>query len=203
MPAWYPWPDSNRRARFRKPLLSPPELQGHALTLSVKPPLDGNRPVPFDLPRRDTHRSQTHPVTSSPQPQLYPHNHNSIPTTTSFPRRRESPALRPPTYSWKHPSPHNVTGCIRRMVRGSRIQIPAYAGMTWGCCGNDVMGGNDVRHGPRDSRLRGNDVVGRGNDVMGGNDGGGFSVWRQSGGARDTEPRFDGLCMASSKGILS
>ena len=37
--------------------------------------------------------------------------------------------------------------------------------MTWGCCGNDVMSGNDVRRGPRDSRLRGNDMVGRGNDV--------------------------------------
>ena len=28
---WYPWGDSNARTRFRKPLLYPPELQGHEL----------------------------------------------------------------------------------------------------------------------------------------------------------------------------
>ena len=109
------------------------------------------------------------PTDRKPALSRHSHNHYSIPTTTSFRRKRESRGLRPPTYSWEYPSPHKVTGCIRRMVRGSRIQIPAYAGMTWGCCGNDVMGENDVRHGPRDSRFRGND-------------GGGFSVWRQSAG---------------------
>ena len=30
-PKWYPWGDSNARTRFRKPLLYPPELQGHEL----------------------------------------------------------------------------------------------------------------------------------------------------------------------------
>lgn len=33
MKAEYPCPDSNRGARFRKPLLYPPELQGHPSTL--------------------------------------------------------------------------------------------------------------------------------------------------------------------------
>ena len=28
---WYPCPDSNRGLRFRKPLLYPPELQGHVV----------------------------------------------------------------------------------------------------------------------------------------------------------------------------
>ena len=28
---WYPCPDSNRGTRFRKPVLYPPELQGHVL----------------------------------------------------------------------------------------------------------------------------------------------------------------------------
>ena len=49
----------------------------------------------------------------------------------SFPRRRESPVLRSTTYPWEHPSPRKVTGRIRRMVRGWRIQNPAFAGMMW------------------------------------------------------------------------
>ena len=66
------------------------------------------------------------PITS------FPRHITSFPRhITSFPRRRESPVLRSTTYPWEYPSPCKVTGRIRRMVRGWRIQIPAFAGMTW------------------------------------------------------------------------
>jgi len=66
------------------------------------------------------------PITSFPQ------HITSFPRhITSFPRRREAPVLRSTTYPWEHPGPRKVTGRIRRMVRGWRIQIPAFAGMTW------------------------------------------------------------------------
>ena len=34
---WYPCPDSNRGTRFRKPLLYPPELQGHLGAMPAEP----------------------------------------------------------------------------------------------------------------------------------------------------------------------
>ena len=34
---WYPCPDSNRGTRFRKPLLYPPELQGHLGVMPAEP----------------------------------------------------------------------------------------------------------------------------------------------------------------------
>ena len=80
------------------------------------------------------------PITSFPQHiTSFPRHITSFPRhITSFPRpyssflrRRESPVLRSTTYPWEHPSPRKVTGRIRRMVRGWRIQIPAFAGMTW------------------------------------------------------------------------
>ena len=66
-------------------------------------------------------------------PSLLPRAETSSPTPSHH--SRECGNLRgpcPTTYSWEHPSPRKVTGCIRRMVGGWRIQIPAYAGMTWG-----------------------------------------------------------------------
>ena len=35
--SWYPCPDSNRGTRFRKPVLYPPELQGHMDYERVRP----------------------------------------------------------------------------------------------------------------------------------------------------------------------
>ena len=80
--------------------------------------------------------------------------------------------MRPTTYSSEYPGPRKVTGCIRRMVRGGRVQIPAYAGMTgwkagmtwqgWdgvGACGDDVGACGD------DVGACGNDVGACGNDV--------------------------------------
>ena len=55
---------------------------------------------------------------------------------------REPPVLCRTTYSWGHPGSREVTGCIRRMVRGWRVQIPAYAGMMGRDAGNDIRRGN-------------------------------------------------------------
>ena len=66
-------------------------------------------------------------------PSLLPRAETSFQTPSRH--SRECGNLRgpcPTTYSWEHPSPRKVTGCIRRMVGGWRIQIPAFAGMTWG-----------------------------------------------------------------------
>ena len=74
------------------------------------------------------------PITPYPAPPITPYPAPPITSfpapITSFPRRRESCSLRPTTYPWAHPGPRKVTGCIRRMVRGECVQIPAYAGMT-------------------------------------------------------------------------
>ena len=101
-----------------------------------------------------SHHSHTHHVVPAPSTS-FPHTHHIIPAPstscprahyviptpiTSFPRKRESPVLRPTTYSWRHPSPRKVTGCIRRMVGGRRVQIPAYAGMRDRGWGDDVVG---------------------------------------------------------------
>ena len=68
------------------------------------------------------------------QHHIIPVSHHVIPASLpSFPRRRESP--RPVSGRRIHGNTRKVTGCIRRMVGGWRVQIPAYAGMTeerWG-----------------------------------------------------------------------
>ena len=50
MKAEYPCPDSNRGARFRKPLLYPPELQGHPFTLYYMLPAAKYRASAFGVP---------------------------------------------------------------------------------------------------------------------------------------------------------
>ena len=73
----------------------------------------------------------SHPVIPAPHP-VIPASHHVIPVSLlSFPRRRESP--RPVSGRRIHGNtlrPRKVTGCIRRMVGGWRVQFPAYAGMT-------------------------------------------------------------------------
>ena len=68
-------------------------------------------------------------------------------TPTSFPRRREPPRPMSDDVFMGTPWPPQGTGCIRRMVCGGRVQIPAYAGMTGQGAGNDGRRGNDIRRG--------------------------------------------------------
>ena len=88
-------------------------------------------PAPITSFPSPSRHSRPHPVIPVSHP-VIPVSHPVIPVSRpSFPRRRES--LRPVSGRRIHGntiSPRKVTGCIRRMVGGWRVQIPAYAGMT-------------------------------------------------------------------------
>ena len=108
----------------------PPSQHVIPAPITSFPPRNTSSPPPSHHSRLATRHSHPHHIIPTSQHVIPAPITSFPPRNTSFPRRRESPVLRPTTYSWEHSKPHKVTGCIRRMVRGGRIQIPAFAGMT-------------------------------------------------------------------------